>query len=212
MKMHRIAAAITIVGASLSGVAHADTTYTNTGDIGGAIEPLGSPDTTSYGEFFTAPGGILQSFGFRAQSGSGGNVDLVIAAWDGSEAVGPALYTSAPIGYGGGTQSLGASGINLSLNAGTSYIAYLTVAGVAAPLSGVWIAGANSDGGLGGGFRYLNSNGTDPLTLSVAWNSYNVSDMAYTATFAPAVPEPETCGMMLAGLALLGVAARRKRA
>src|ERR1700739_308830 len=126
MKMYRIAAAIAIAG--LSAVAHADTTYTHTADVGGIIYPLGAPDTTSYGEFFTAPGGVLTSFTFQAQTGISGNADLVIAAWDGSKAVGPALYTSAPISYNGSVQYLGASGINLALTAGTNYIAYLTVA------------------------------------------------------------------------------------
>lgn len=212
MKLHHIATSMTIATAFLCGTAHADTTYTNTGAAGADIHYMGSPDTTSYGEFFTAPGGFLKSFTFQALSGNSGNVDLTIAAWDGSKAVGPALYTSAPISYNGGSQYLGANGINLALTAGTNYIAYLTVAGVSSPMANVAIAGSNSDGGLGGGFRFLNSGGTDPLTLNDSWSSWGVPAMAYTATFAAAVPEPETYGMLLAGLALVGMLARRKRA
>ncbi|HJV00490.1 MAG TPA: PEP-CTERM sorting domain-containing protein [Burkholderiaceae bacterium] len=212
MKLHPIASSIAIAAAFLCGAAHADTTYTNTAAVGAPIYQLGAPDTTSYGEFFTAPGGVLKSFTFQALSGQSGNVDLTIAAWDGSKPVGPALYTSAPISYNGGVQYLGASGINLTLTAGTNYIAYLTVAGVSSPISNVTVAGSNSDGGLGGGFRFLNSAGADPLTQASSWSSWGTPAMAYTATFAAAVPEPETYGMLLAGLALVGVMARRKRA
>ncbi len=211
MKLMPVVSSLAIAIASLSGLAHA-TTYTNTGSPGADIFYLNYPNTTSYGEFFMAPGGVLSTFSFKADSGGSGNVLFVVANWDGSKAVGPALYTSAPISYGGGPQILGATGINLSLTTGNNYIAYLTVAGVNSPVSNVNIAGSTTNGGLGGAFRYLNSSGADPLTQSKAWSDYVVSDMAYTATFAAAVPEPETYAMLLAGLALTGVAVRRRRA
>ncbi|SEN54654.1 PEP-CTERM protein-sorting domain-containing protein [Duganella sp. CF517] len=213
MNLKQLFTAIVIAAATLSGAAHADTVYSNADDGTSAIAYMGEPDTTSYGQFFTAPGGWLKDFSFQALSGASGDLALVVAAWDGSKAVGPALYTSAPITYEGGSQFLGASGINLALTAGTNYIAYLTVANIASPVSYVTFAGSDSDTGLGGGFRYLNSNLTDPLTLSESWNAFSTQHLAYTATFgtASAVPEPGTYVMLLAGMGMMGAIARRRK-
>lgn len=186
------------------------TTYSNVGTIGTAISSLGAPDTTSYGETFTSLGGVLQDFTFYATSGARGNVGLTIAAWDGSKAIGPALYTSSPIAYTGGSQLLGANGINLTLEANANYIAYLTVVGITNPISSVTMLGSTGDGGLAGNFVYLNSGGKNPLDLNQAWDTYYVSNLTYTANITAAVPEPETYGMLLAGLGLLGFVARRK--
>lgn len=202
--------------ACFSGIVHADATYTNSSNA--SISSFGSPNTTSYGEYFTAPGGILKDFSFYAISGTSGNAELVIANWNGSRAVGPALYTSAPISYSGGNMILGATNIDLSLVSGSSYIAYLTVAGVASPVTGVTMAGSSGDGGLGGSFRYLNSSNVNPLTLNNAWSSYSVSNMAYSASFVSnppvvsAVPEPGTYVMLLTGLVLISGVTFRKRA
>lgn len=211
MNFKQLISTIVIAAATLSGAAQADSVYSNADDGTHGIDAMGAPDTTSYGQFFTAPGGILQAFSFQAWSGFSGNVALVIANWDGSKAVGPALYTSAPINYGGGSQFLGASGINLALNAGSDYIAYLTVAGVTSPFSDVTIAGSETDTGLGGGFRFLNSALADPLTMNESWNSWSAPHMAYTATFAAAVPEPGTYAMLLVGMGMVGVMARRRK-
>lgn len=213
MNLKQLITTAMIVAATFSGAARADTVYSNADDGTSAISYMGEPDTTSYGQFFTAPGGFLKDFSFQAVSGAVGNVALIVAAWDGSKAVGPALYTSAPILYEGGSQFLGASDINLALTAGTNYIAYLTVANIASPVSYVTIVGSDTATGIGGGFRYLNSDLVDPLTLSVDWNSFSTQHMAYTATFgtATAVPEVETYAMLLAGLGMMGVIARRRK-
>lgn len=56
----------------------------------------------------------------------------------------------------------------------------------------------------------ITATGTDTLTfLGENPGSYNVLSNV-SLTLAPAVPEPETYAMLLAGLALLGVIARRK--
>ncbi len=188
-------------------------TYANANDDG-AIFEFGYPDTTSYGQVFTAPGGALQSWTFYDQDASSNGAALVVASWNGSAPVGPALYEglSQTVGSASGAFSHTYSGINLNLTAG-DYIAYLTVAGVANPTGQVSVNGASSSP-LGGGFFYYNSNGADPLQAPYAgqsWDAYEVPDMQYSATFGNAVPEPASWAMMLVGIGGLGVALRSNR-
>lgn len=207
--------AVLAAGAALAfaGTAAQATTYANANDAGN-VYSFGSPDTTSYGQVFTAPGGSLQSWAFYTSDSSTNNAKLVIANWDGGKAVGPALYE----GLLNTTAVSGSyfehlySGINLSLTSGTSYIAYLTVAGVANPASGVTFA-ASGTSPLDGGFRFLNSGGTDPLSLNANWSGWYNPHVQYTAVFGEgAVPEPASWAMMIGGFAIAGAAMRRRSA
>jgi len=187
------------------------TVYTNSGGLQSTIAPFGSPDTTSYGEYFTAPGGALDSWTFTSQSVSNaGNLELVVAAWNGSSAVGPALYTSAPItDSGASNEALTFSGINLALTTGQSYIAYMTVAGVAGPVAGAEIATSSTDV-LNGGGVWDNSNGVNPLTPGSNTWSLPAQHFTYSATFGPAaVPEPAGAAVLAFGLIGLGLVRRR---
>lgn len=175
------------------------------------MSPFGSPDTTSYGEYFTAPGGALDSWTFWSQSvTAAGNLELVVASWNGTSAVGPALYTSAPIADSGASnEALTFSGINLALATGQSYIAYMTIAGVASPVQGATIATSSTDV-LNGGGVFDNSNGADPLTPgSNSWANPSLY-FTYSATFGPAaVPEPAGAAVLAFGLIGLGFVRRR---
>lgn len=207
----RLTAIVAITALSVfSGLASAKT-YSNTFD--GDIMPFGAPDTTSYGQVFNSGGGILVDWSFYASSGNAGNLQLVIADWNGSYAVGPALYTSSIFSYSGGSQVLHFNGINTGL-AADDYIAFITVAGVSGAASGVFMAGSGGNGGLGGGFTFANTNGVDPLSLgsSADWQpvgNWQPTNMQFTAVIA--VPEPETYAMMLVGLGVLGWMARRRK-
>ena len=191
--------------------AHA-TVYTNSGGTLSTISPFGSPDSTSYGEFFTAPGGALQSWTFYSDSvNTAGNLELVIANWTGTAATGPALYTSGTISDAGTSgEALTFSGINLALTSGQQYIAYMTVAGVSNPVQGAEIE-TSSTNVLSSGAAYDNSNGADPLTSGN--NTWHIAggQFNFSATFGPAsVPEPAGMATLLFGLVGLGFIRRRR--
>lgn len=185
------------------------TTYTNL-PFNAVYSSFGAPYGGAVGQTFTGASGVLQDFSFYTFGGGAGSVVLMIAEWQQSKAVGPALYTSAPIAFGGGRQALTASGINVSLLADHTYVAYLHVGGLNNPAGDVSMALTYAnDGGLGGGAYYLESGG-DPLQgPGYGWNPLEYS-FSYTANIA-AVPEPEIYVMLLAGLGLVGAIARRRK-
>jgi hypothetical protein len=207
--------AVLAAGAALAVAGSAAQAATYANGANGSVYSFGAPDTTSYGQVFTAPGGSLQSWSFYTSDSNTSNAKLVIANWDGGKAVGPALYegllNSASLAPSGYYEHL-YSGINLALANGTSYIAYLTVAGVANPASSVTFS-ASDTSPLDGGFRFLNSGGTDPLSLNVDWSSWYNPHVQYTAVFGEgAVPEPASWAMMIGGFAIAGAAMRRRSA
>jgi hypothetical protein len=186
------------------------TTYTNLPSTS-VFTGFGAPYGGAVGQTLKGVSGVLQDFTFYAAGGGAGDVVLMIAEWQQSKAVGPALYTSAPIAFGGGQQALTASGINVSLLADHTYVAYLHVGGLDNPAGVISMALTYAnDGGLGGNAYYRESGG-DPLeTPAYSWNTLDEFSFSYTANIA-AVPEPETYAMLLAGLGVVGFATRRKR-
>lgn len=208
MKIAHIAFA---AAALFMGAAHAAVFENNEG-VNTNVFPFGSPDTTSYGQVFGLDSKqTVIDWTFYTNSGAAGDLSFVLAAWDGDKPVGPAIYKT-NLSFAGGLQDLFVANINQTLEAG-KYIAYMTVAGIAQPVSNVVFAGSQEDGGLVGGFRFLNSGGVDPLTLDKPWLTYTVPNLLYKANIVAApVPEPEALAMLLAGLAGVGVFARRRQA
>ena len=197
------ASAILALSLAVSTSAATATTYTNTDNTfpAGNIGTIGW-DKEDIAQYFTAPGGTLQSFEFYVASGFAGNATFAILEWDGAWPVGPTLY-SAPVSYLGGAQTLTFNNINLDLKANTSYLAALS--GMATPptAQNVTLLGSNNDAGLGGGV----------VTRYVYWRPWeraNIPSLAFTADFASPVPEPGTWGMLLTGLGLIGWMGRRR--
>ena len=192
--------------------AHAATIIANKSDF--TIRPFGAPDTTSYGQVFTATADRLTSFSFFTTDRTNNGARLVIAPWVNGRASGTPLFdalnhTATKVGnffehnYGN---------INLTLNAGESYIAFLTVAGVPNPTGRVNVS-ASLTSPLGGFFAFLNSGTLDPLTVDAQWRRLTgVANLQYRAEFATAaIPEPATWAMMIAGFGLVGGAMRRRK-
>lgn len=178
-----------------------------------SINSFGVPDTTTYGQVFTAPGGTLSSWTFTTADGSADGARFVVAAWGGTSISGGELYsvsTGATAADANGTDHI-YSGINLALTAGSSYIAYLTVAGATNPTTQVSVSGSVTSP-LGGLFVFNNSNGVDPIANPGGWytSGWRPANMEYTAVFG-AVPEPASWAMLIAGFGLTGAAVRRRR-
>jgi PEP-CTERM motif len=201
------------------------TSYTNTASLAPGSCCL-SATGNSIGQTFETGAGTLTNWSFFVgywiePAPVSGNVKLVVAAWDGSKAVGPAFYTSQEVAYlydpskgPNFLTELAFSDINTSLSAG-AYIAYLTTVGVSSPADGLSVGLAYQNGGLNGYMHSSNSMGVDPLTLSTAWRAhpgFPPLSMLYSATIVAApVPEPAIAAMLLTGMGLLAALVRRKK-
>ncbi len=205
-------------------------TLTIAPDAGGAeIGPFGQDPAlltfTSIGQTFVPLNGFLQSFAFFLRDDAGTGSSLLyrasIADFTGG-AIGPVLFTSGNIQ---GTSVMATGGVrvqyptsgsplDLALDPSRTYVAFLSVNAT----SGLFAAGTNAltqatgnasatgeaVGDFGGGLQPLSPVfGTDV-------------DLAFEATFSAsaisAVPEPATVLLVGGGLALVGVATRRRRA
>jgi hypothetical protein len=201
------------------------TSYTNSASLAPGRCCLSSTGT-SVGQTFETGAGTLTNWSFFVgnliePAPVSGNVKLVVAAWDGSKAVGPAFYTSPEVAYiydpSKGPMfltELAFSDINTSLSAG-AYIAYLTTVGVSSPADRLSFGLAYQNGGLNGNMRSSNSIGVDPLTVSTDWSAPLGApplSMLYSATIVAApVPEPASAAMLLTGMGLLAAFVRRKK-
>jgi hypothetical protein len=216
------ASALSLIGAA----AHATTIDTTPfWDGSTQITAFGGWATGVYGETFVAPGGALNDFTFYVNSlyGQPENVVGQVYAWSGSMfggngpqgAVGPALFTSAPITINPGsfvpvTVNTG----NTPLVAGGHYVALLADVGDN-DYSGWGLTGFFSHPGVAGdgGFNFFNNGNNLGAINSQPWDDFaDFGSLAWTANFGGA-PEPAEWALMLAGFGLAGATLRaRKRA
>lgn len=210
MKLKLISIAVLALASMSAAQAVVYTNYpTPAGATGSVLAPIG----TTMGQIFTLDSAQqLTDWSFFGRDGRSGSVNFAVAAWDGTKAVGPALYSQTLNYISTSPHWFGASNINTNLVAG-SYVAYVTSADT---FSKYELYTSSSNGGLAG---YLSNTGTtaDPLAPGRTWysavpgNTY--SNLAYSATFtAAAVPEPESYGLMLAGLGAIAFVVRRRSA
>ncbi len=183
--------------------------------------PLGNPDTSTYGETFTAPSdgsNVLQSFSFyMGNPGNAGDILLnaYIATWTGTGA-GTLLYTSSPLDYANvGDAELTFTTGGLTLTPGASYVMFLSVSqqyGLSAGETAISQGAATIPGGS---FVYFNNEANFGELFTNTWDATGLSpDWAIDAEFSEgaAVPEPGTIALFGSGMLALAGIARWRRA
>lgn len=182
----------------------------------------GDGDSPKVGEVFSlTSAATLSSFSFYALGNISASLQLNVAQWNADtnaknqaiNSVGPALLTttgSAVETYNaaGGFTTLAFDNLGLSLNANTKYVAYLSSND--ATVSHIQLSRtqtAQDASGFGLGFAYLST--TPGQGWQLPFGGSGFLSLQYTAVTA--VPEPESYALLLAGLGLIGAAAKRRK-
>jgi len=181
---------------------------------GGSISTFGVPDSQTYGQVFTAPiSGTLTSFTLSLNSGVGA-LHGAVGQWNGTAAFGFGfgesnnLYTSSSVpSLTGGAYTFTP---NISVVAGQQYVAYISVFGEGGATTTTSMPLGTSVPGI----DYFVWNNTSDPKNNPSWNYFNnFGNALFSATFAPAVPEPSTFALFgsVIGLGLGGFLWNRRR-
>ncbi len=192
-------------------------TIDTTGSDTGTIIEFGSPNTATYGQTFTAPGTVLDSFSLylRNRVTGSGTLDLrgYIAGWNGTEA--------SSILYESGTQTMNANGTlqqfafspGISLTPSNNYVAFLSISNLQSQAPSTFGMPHGIDQ-IAGEFVFINNGTTPSEWTSTPWTQGFVGsdDVWFQAEFdlAP-TPEPTTLLLWSTTLSGLGFARWRRR-
>jgi hypothetical protein len=190
-----------------AGASTIDTTPGNT-----AINAWGPTGTVQYGQVITVPTAesFLNSFGLTFNEDNTFSFHADIAAWNGTQAIGPLLFSSAQTTTDIGayhTYNINTGG--LVLDPGAQYVLFFDAYGGG---TGRGFMKARSDNPYSGGMFVYSNNDTSQLTTG-PWVLYNGSyDAAFTAEFSAAAPLPSSVWgglVLLGGLGMTTLARRR---
>lgn len=182
-----------------------------------AWQPLSSSGTYIYANSFVATStGVVTDFGTWLSGGSSDFQFKIFGSLSGDVSNGPdasmALASSGVLtgqNYSSSTYVSANTGITSSvLTAGTTYWFAASTIGLGG--AGPYYVSQhyqNTDGIVDNGTFWFSNDSTGAYFDGRAIST----EIAFSVTIS-AVPEPETCAMLLAGLGLVGFAARRKRA
>jgi hypothetical protein len=212
------------LAALLSSVAFGTEIFTNNPawDNSSGVGSWGNGGATpTYGQTITVPAdgnNILNSFTFHVArlgvSTSSINFFAYVQSWNGTQTTGSPLFTSGLLATNASPDfSTYTVNPNLALTPGNVYVLYFSTVGVANANTNSYGFGlTTSDTYAGGGFFYSNQDFPDPAAgslsdLNTTWGN-RAGDLAFTATFSGATPEPQSLGMCALGLVLVGLALR----